>query len=84
LVKECRKIKEKITLSENSKQFNFISEWAVRIKNLLDFVTEKNPDIINFSGQCVIDVKLFDMPENNVLCVSKLLQIHFLNIAKEF
>jgi hypothetical protein len=50
LDRECREIKEKIKLSENREQLNFISEWAVKIKYLQDFIKEQNPDIIHFSG----------------------------------
>jgi prefoldin subunit 5 len=71
LDKECREIKEKLKLSENSKQFNFISEWAVRIKNLLDFVTEKNPDVIHFSGHGEDSDIILEGEDGNPVTVSK-------------
>jgi hypothetical protein len=82
LDKECREIKEKIKLSENSKQFNFISEWAVRIKNLLDFVTEKNPDIIHFSGHGEDSDIILEGEDGNPVTVSKSAIIRLLGRCK--
>jgi hypothetical protein len=50
LDKEYREIENKINLSSNRKNINFIYKSAVKIEYILDFINEHNPDVLHFSA----------------------------------
>ena len=50
LDQECHDIEDKIRKSEFRDEISFISKWAVRPDDLLQFMNEHRPGIVHFSG----------------------------------
>jgi hypothetical protein len=47
---ECREIEKKIRASEYRDSIRFISKWAVRPEDLIQYLNEFKPNIVHFSG----------------------------------
>jgi hypothetical protein len=50
LDKECREIEQKIRSSEHRDRFEFVTTWAVRTGDLLQYLNQHRAHVIHFSG----------------------------------
>jgi len=50
LDRECRAIRERLRMSEFSREFKLQTEWAVRPRDLLQYLNEYLPQVVHFSG----------------------------------
>ena len=50
LDQEARNIREKLRASDHRDRFDFITQWAVRPDDLLQYLNEYRPQIVHFSG----------------------------------
>ncbi|MGD0208075.1 MAG: CHAT domain-containing protein [Verrucomicrobiota bacterium] len=47
---ECREIEQKLRASEHRDGFEFLTKWAVRAGDLLQYLNQHRPHVIHFSG----------------------------------
>jgi predicted transcriptional regulator len=66
LDKESREIEEKIRASKHRDGLEFITRWAVRTGDLLQYLNEHNAHIIHFSGHGSLKEELFLADANDV------------------
>ena len=65
LDREARSIREKLRVAEHRDAFEFITQWAVRPDDLIQYLNEYTPAIVHFSGHGSKEEELILVDDND-------------------